>query len=70
MVICSTVRPQALRRTLLALGAALALSACTTVDSPRRGSDTPAVRCVNEPGRGQSLEVTRPLFFLFCVQSP
>jgi hypothetical protein len=54
----------------MALAAALALAACTTVDSPRRGGDTPTVRCVNEPGRGQSLDATRPLFFLFCAQSP
>ncbi|HEY7437566.1 MAG TPA: hypothetical protein VIE41_20660 [Methylomirabilota bacterium] len=54
----------------MALGAAFALTACATADSPRRPSDSPTVRCVNEPGRGQSLDVTRPLFFLFCAQSP
>jgi hypothetical protein len=54
----------------MALGAALALAGCATVDSPRRSSESPTVRCVNEPGRGGSLDATRPLFFLFCAQSP
>ena len=49
---------------------AFTLAACATVDSPRRSSDSPSVRCVNEPGRGGSLDATRPLFFLFCAQSP
>jgi hypothetical protein len=56
--------------TLIALGAVFALAACTTVDSPRRSSGGPAVRCVDEPGRGGSVSSTRPLFFLFCTQSP
>jgi hypothetical protein len=64
------VRSVVLVRTAIALGAALALAACATVDSPRRSSDSPTVRCVNEPGRGGSLDATRPLFFLFCAQSP
>ena len=54
----------------MALGAALTLAACASVDSPRRSSDSTTVRCVNEPGRGGSLDATRPLFFLFCAQSP
>ncbi|HSE04763.1 MAG TPA: hypothetical protein VLK35_11475 [Methylomirabilota bacterium] len=56
--------------TVITLGAALSLAACTTVDSPRRSSSGPAVRCVDEPGRGESVSSTRPLFFLFCAQSP
>jgi hypothetical protein len=70
VVPCSLVRSWALGRTVMALGAAFALAACAPVDSPRRGADTPTVRCVNEPGRGQSLDATRPLFFLFCAQAP
>jgi hypothetical protein len=66
----SPVRSIVLVRTAIALGAALTLAACATVDSPRRSSDSPTVRCVNEPGRGGSLDATRPLFFLFCAQSP
>ncbi len=70
MVPFSPVRSIVLVRTVIALGAALTLAACATVDSPRRSSDSPTVRCVNEPGRGGSLDATRPLFFLFCAQSP
>ncbi|HUP36355.1 MAG TPA: hypothetical protein VNC82_13045 [Candidatus Limnocylindria bacterium] len=54
----------------MALGAALTLAACATVDPPRRSSASPTVRCVDEPGRGGSLDASRPLFFLFCAQSP
>jgi hypothetical protein len=68
------VNPLPLRRTfvrtLVALGAALFLAACSTVESPRSSSNSPTVRCVDGPGRGQSLSDARPLFFLFCVQSP
>jgi hypothetical protein len=55
---------------LLALGAALTVAACASVDSPRRSSASPTVRCVDEPGRGGSFDATRPLFFFFCTQSP
>jgi hypothetical protein len=65
------VRSLRLGRIVMALGAACALTACATVEAPRRSSDSsPSLRCVNEPGRGQSLDVTRPLFFVFCAQSP
>jgi len=64
------VRSLVLVRTAISLGAALTLAACTTVDSPRRSSASPTVRCLNEPGRGGSLDATRPLFFIFCAQSP
>lgn len=70
MVLFSPVRPVVLVRIALSLGAALTLAACATAESPRRSSDSPTVRCVNEPGRGGSLDATRPLFFLFCAQSP
>jgi len=70
VVLFSPVRPVFLLRIAMALGAALTLAACASVDSPRRSSDSPTVRCVNEPGRGGSLDATRPLFFLFCAQSP
>ncbi len=70
MVLFFSVRSFRVGRTMMALAAALALAACATVESPRRSSESPTLRCVNEPGRGQSLEATRPLFFLFCAQSP
>jgi hypothetical protein len=64
------VRPPVLARSLLALAAAVSLAACATADAPRRSSESPTVRCVDEPGRGGSLSASRPLFFLFCAQSP
>jgi hypothetical protein len=70
VILFFSVRSFRIGRTMMALAAALALAACATVESPRRSSESPTVRCVNEPGRGQSLDATRPLFFLFCAQSP
>jgi hypothetical protein len=70
VVLFSLVRSVVLVRIAIVLGAALTLAACATVDSPRRSSESPTVRCVNEPGRGGSLDATRPLFFLFCAPSP
>ena len=70
MVLFIPVRSVFLVRIAMAFGAALTLAACASVDSPRRSSNSPTVRCVNEPGRGGSLDATRPLFFLFCAQSP
>jgi hypothetical protein len=70
VVLFSLVRSVVLVRIAMALGAALTLAACATVGSPRRSSESPTVRCVSEPGRGGSLDATRPLFFLFCAQSP
>jgi hypothetical protein len=70
VVLFLPVRSVALVGIALSLGAAVTLAACATVDSPRRTSDSPSVRCVNEPGRGGSLDANRPLFFLFCAQSP
>jgi hypothetical protein len=70
VVLFFLVRSFRVGRTMMALGAALALTACATADSPRRSADAPTLRCVNEPGRGQSLDASRPLFFLFCAQSP
>jgi hypothetical protein len=64
------VRPLPPFRILLAFGTALVLAACATVDQPRRSSDSPSLRCMNDPGRGQSLDATRPIFFVFCAQSP
>jgi hypothetical protein len=66
----SPVRSIVLVRTAIALGAALTLAACALVDSPHRSTDSPTVRCLNEPGRGGSLDATRPLFFIFCAQAP
>ena len=55
----------------MAIGTALTLAACGTIDSPRRASDSaPSLRCLNDPVRGYSSDSARPLFFLVCAQSP
>jgi hypothetical protein len=64
------VRSLSAGRTLLAIGIAVVLAACATVSGPRRSSESPTLRCLNETGRGQSADATRPLFFVFCAQSP
>jgi len=66
----SLVRPLSAGRSLVALGTALVLAACATVDPPRRLSESASVRCLNDAGRGQSSDPSRPLFFLVCAQSP
>lgn len=53
-----------------ALLLALTLAGCAA-SGPTRAAGSgsvspPHVRCLNEPGAGPD----RPLFFLFCVQSP
>jgi hypothetical protein len=71
VVPCSLVPPLFAGRALMALGAALVLASCATMDSPRRSSDSsPSLRCLNDPGRGYSSDSSRPLFFLVCAQSP
>jgi hypothetical protein len=64
------VRSLSAGRTLIAVAAALVLAACATGTASRRSSEAPSLRCLNEPGRGQSADSSRPLFFLFCAQSP
>jgi hypothetical protein len=66
----SPVRPLSAGRALIAVVAALVLAACATGTAPHRSSESPSLRCLNEPGRGQSADSSRPLFFLFCAQSP
>jgi hypothetical protein len=69
MVIFLRMRsPARLSRVIAALVATVALAACGPVDpSPR--SSSPSLRCMDEPDRGSS-GVQRPLFFVFCAQSP
>ncbi len=65
------MRPLFVGRALMALGTALILAACATIDTPRRSSESsPSLRCLNDPGRGYSSDSARPLFFLVCAQSP
>jgi len=67
---CFLVCPLSAGRALIAITTALVLAGCATVTAPRRSSESPSLRCVNEPGRGQSADSSRPLFFVFCAQSP
>jgi hypothetical protein len=57
------------RTTALALLAAVAVTVagCAAADNPtRRGSTSPQVRCLVDPHETG----TRPLIFLFCIESP
>jgi hypothetical protein len=54
-------------RRLLALVLLAALTGCAgTYQTPPRQSQTPRVRCLNDPND----TTMRPLFFLFCIESP
>jgi hypothetical protein len=70
VVLCFLVRSVVLVRTVISLGAALTLAACGTVEGPRRASDSATSRCTSEPGRGSSVDANRPIFLLFCSESP
>ena len=54
---------------LLAL-ALFVMGCATPVSSRSPGSDTGRTRCFSQPGRGESYSSDRPLFFLFCIESP
>jgi hypothetical protein len=54
-------------RLALVLVLLLAISACATgAAPPPRGSHTPRARCLSDPNETGA----RPLFFLFCVETP
>jgi hypothetical protein len=56
-----------IRRTLLCLIALVMLAGCAVpAASPPRGSQAPRTRCLSDPNETGP----RPLFFLFCVESP
>jgi hypothetical protein len=55
------------RPALVILAVSVSLTACAPVGSS--SSSAPSVRCMDEPGRGSSGD-QRPLFFVFCAQSP
>ena len=53
------------------LGLMLLAAGCTTPTEPSASSyDAPRTRCLSQPGRGQNYSQERPLFYLFCVESP
>jgi hypothetical protein len=70
VVPCFLVRALSAGRSLIVITTAVVLTACATVTAPRHSSESPSLRCVNDPGRGQSADPSRPLFFFFCTQSP
>jgi len=54
-----------------ALGMALlALAGCAMASPSARSDAPPRVRCLGQPNPGEPDAGTRPLFFLFCIQSP
>ncbi len=54
----------------LALIAVAAAGCSNGYTPPPSGSTVPQARCLNEPGRSGSYSQDRPLFYLFCVQTP
>jgi hypothetical protein len=51
----------------LVLAVLVAVTGCAaTTPPPPRGSQPPRARCLSDPNETGS----RPLFFLFCVESP
>jgi len=55
---------------ILVLVLLAALAGCSVPSSssspPSRGSQSPRVRCLNNPNEGD----TRPMVFLFCAETP
>jgi hypothetical protein len=57
-------------RSIALLLALVTLAGCATAGSSgRSGGSAQRVRCLTDPGR-EATATTRPLFFLFCVESP
>jgi hypothetical protein len=52
-----------------ALLAGLVVAGCAAPAYPVR-SQAPTVRCLGQPGRGEDYGSSRPLFFIFCAESP
>jgi hypothetical protein len=56
-------------RSIALLVALLTLAGCATGSSSGQSGSSPRVRCLSDPGR-DAAATSRPLFFLFCVESP
>jgi hypothetical protein len=54
-------------RSIALLVVLLTLAGCATGSSS--GSGAPRVRCLSDPAR-DAAATSRPLFFLFCMESP
>lgn len=58
------------RRAALLILVLLVVAGCSTAGGPPpRASETPRVRCLNRPGPGETAG-DRPLFYIFCIESP
>ena len=60
------------RHSLAPLVLLVALGGCETVsggDSSQNSAQTPTVRCLTDPNRDNQ-STSRPMFFLFCAESP
>ncbi len=56
-------------RIALALLASVLAAGCAAPAYNVR-SQSPSVRCLGQPGRGQDYSESRPLIFFFCAESP
>ena len=59
-------------RAIALLISVIVLAGCATAPSSResRGGGSPRVRCLSDPSRDDASVSGRPLFFLFCMESP
>jgi len=60
------------RRSIALLLALATLAGCASAPSSRgsgSGGSAPRVRCLTDPARDDA-STSRPLFFLFCLESP
>ncbi len=53
----------------LVLSLVVLAAGCAATPPPRQESGSPRVRCLVDPKREPG-DGTRPLFFLFCIESP
>jgi hypothetical protein len=58
-------------RVLALLGAGLVVAGCAMPPpSSSSGSYAPQTRCLTQPQRSENYASDRPMFFLFCAESP
>ena len=56
-------------RLLLAVCLVIVVAGCGAPAHQVR-SQSPTVRCLGQPARGETYSESRPLFFIFCAESP
>jgi hypothetical protein len=54
----------------LVLLAAATAAGCASGPYPVVTSQSYTARCLGQPGRGENYPESRPMFFLFCAESP